>query len=448
VSGTRLVVRARRAVVDGAIRAAAVHLRDGVVTEITPYDDASLRRASHDTPAGVEVITLADDEVLLAGLVDSHVHVNEPGRTEWEGFATATRAAAAGGVTTLVDMPLNSIPPTTSVAALETKRQAARDQVAVDVAFWGGVVPGNLGALAPLQEAGVVGFKAFLAPSGVDEFPPVTYAELEAALRVLAPRGALTVVHAEDPTVLAAAAGPAGRDYGRFLAGRPPEAEQVAVDRLVDLARSSGARIHVLHVSSAAALDAVAAAQQEGLAVTAETCPHYLTLAAEDVPDGATPYKCCPPVRDAANRDRLWDALRAGVLRTVVSDHSPCTPDLKALDSGDFDRAWGGIASLQLGLPLVWTAARQRGFDLADVVRWMAQGPADLVGLPHKGRIAPGADADLVAFAPEEAWTVNAAALRHRNPVSPYDGAALTGVVRRTWLHGSSPGSGRLLTPG
>lgn len=434
-----LVVRARRAVVGDAVRPVALGVRDGTVTAITDFDGAGL------LPAAVETIDLADDEVLLPGLVDSHVHVNEPGRTAWEGFASATRAAAAGGVTTLVDMPLNSVPPTTTVAALDLKRAAARGQVAVDVAFWGGIVPGNLSQLAPLYEAGVAGFKAFLAPSGVDEFPHVGYAELEQALRELAPLGALTVVHAEDAQVLDRAAQPAGRDFRRFVAGRPVEAEVVAVGRLVELARRTGARVHVLHVSSADVCDLVAAAQHEGLAVTAETCPHYLTLAAEDVPDGATAYKCCPPVRDAANRDRLWDALLAGRVSAVVSDHSPCPPELKAADTGDFDQAWGGIASLQLGLPLVWTAASRRGVALPAVVRWMTQGPADLVGLPAKGRIAIGVDADLVAFAPDESWTVDASLLLHRHAVSPYDGTRLTGVVRRTWLAGREPGQGRLL---
>ena len=350
-----LVVRARRAVVgtDGVVRAVSVAVRDGVVVAIAPYDDP---------PSAVARVDLADDEVLIPGLVDSHVHINEPGRTEWEGFATATRAAAAGGVTTLVDMPLNSIPPTTTVAALEVKQAAARDKVHVDVAFWGGIVPGNLPDLAGLHDAGVAGFKAFLVPSGVDEFPQVSYAELAAALDIVRPWGALTVVHAEDPAVIDGATPAQGTSYARFVASRPREAEDHAIARLVELARASRARVHVLHLSSASALPALAAARAEGLDVSAETCPHYLTLAAEDVPDAATAYKCCPPIRDRANQDLLWQGLRDGVIDQVVSDHSPCTADLKALESGDFAAAWGGIASLQLGLPLVWTAARDRGF--------------------------------------------------------------------------------------
>jgi allantoinase len=428
MADVELVVRARRCVVGttGEVRAVSVAVRDGVIAAIAPYDDP---------PSAIANVDLPDDQVLIPGLVDSHVHINEPGRTEWEGFATATRAAAAGGVTTLVDMPLNSIPATTNLAALEVKQAAARGNVHVDLAFWGGIVPGNLADLAELHEAGVAGFKAFLVPSGVDEFPHVSYAELAAALDTVRPWGALTIVHAEDPTVIDSATPAHGTSYARFLASRPHAAEDRAVRRLVDLARASRARVHVLHLSSASALPRLAAARAEGLDVSAETCPHYLTLTAEDVPEGATAYKCCPPIRDRANQDLLWQGLRDGLISQVVSDHSPCTADLKALDSGDFERAWGGIASLQLGLPLVWTAARQRGFTLPDVVRWMSHRPAELARLA-KGRIAEGADADLVAFAPEQTFTVDAARLLHRNPVTPYAGRSLTGVVRRTWLRG------------
>jgi allantoinase len=430
-----LVVRARRAIVGdrAEVRAVSMAVRDGVIVAITPYDDPPLADA---------VVDLAGDEVLIPGLVDTHVHINEPGRTEWEGFASATRAAAAGGVTTLVDMPLNSIPPTTTVTALEVKRASARDTIHVDVAFWGGIVPGNGPELDGLLAAGVAGFKAFLLPSGVEEFPPVSYAELAAALDMLRPRDALTVVHAEDPAVIDGAPPPLGASYARFEASRPAAAEDHAIGRLIDLARASGARVHVLHLSSASALSLLRAARAEGIRISAETCPHYLTLAAEDVPDGATATKCCPPIRGRANQDLLWQGLRDGIIDQVVSDHSPCTADLKALDSGDFATAWGGIASLQLGLPLVWTAARARGFDLTDVVRWMAHEPARLTGLP-KGQIVVGADADLVAFAPDEAFTVEATRLLHRNPVSPYDGRSLTGVVRRTWLRGEDTANGR-----
>jgi allantoinase len=433
-----VVVRARRVVLPDGERAAAVHTAGGRITAVTAFDDA---------PA--TAMTLADDEALLPGLVDSHVHVNEPGRTEWEGFATATRAAAAGGVTTVVDMPLNSIPATTDVEALHGKRAAADGQVAVDVAFWGGAVPGNAGGLRALHEAGVVGFKCFLLDSGVPEFPPLDDAGLRAALAEVAAFDGLLAVHAEDPEVIAAAPPPAGASYAAFLASRPGAAEEAAIARLLAAVRDTGARAHVVHLADAGALPMLRRARAEGLRVTVETCPHYLTFAAEEVPDGATPFKCCPPIRETWHREALWAALDDGDLDLVVSDHSPCTPDLKRLDVGDFGLAWGGIASLQVALPAVWTGARARGIALTEVVRWMAAAPAGLAGLPGKGAIAAGKDADLMAFAPDERWTVGE--LAHRNPVTPYAGRELVGRVRRTWLRGEpADGSprGRLLGRG
>jgi allantoinase len=418
-----LAVRARRVLLPDGERAATVHTADGRITAVTGFDDA---------PSGV--VTLADDEVLLPGLVDSHVHVNEPGRTEWEGFASATRAAAAGGITTVVDMPLNSIPPTTSLEALYAKRRAAEGQVAVDVAFWGGAVPGNVDQLRPLHEAGVVGFKCFLLDSGVPEFPPLDDAGLRAALAELAVLDALLIAHAEDADVLAAAPPPDGAGYPAFLASRPPAAEEAAIGRLVAAARDTGGRAHVVHLADADALPLLRRARAEGVRVTVETCPHYLTFAAEEVPDGATAFKCCPPIRESRHREALWAALTDGDVDLVVSDHSPCTPELKRLDVGDFGLAWGGIASLQVALPAVWTGARARGLELAQVVAWMSAAPARLAGLPGKGAIAVGRDADLVAFAPDERWQVGE--LLHRNPVTPYAGRELTGAVRRTWLHG------------
>jgi allantoinase len=416
-----LVVASRRVVAPDGERAAAVCVRDGRIAAIVDYGGA-------EAAGGTDLGNVA----LLPGLVDTHVHVNEPGRTEWEGFATATRAAAAGGVTTIVDMPLNSIPPTVDVAALAVKRKAAQGQVHVDVGFWGGAVPGNAADLADLHEAGVFGFKAFLIDSGVPEFPPLDRAGLDRALRAV---DALFVVHAEDPGRVAQA--PSSRTYADFVASRPPAAEDVAIASAIAAARESGARVHVLHLSAASALPLLRAARADGVTVTAETCPHYLTLTAEEVPDGATQFKCCPPIRDAANRDALWEGLAEGLIACVVSDHSPCTPELKRPDTGDFGAAWGGISSLQLGLSIMYTEASARGFELSDVVRWMAQRPADLVGLTHKGRIAVGADADLVAFDPEAGQIVDPAALRHRHAVTPYAGRALRGAVTRTWLHGA-----------
>ncbi len=417
------VIRAARAITPGGERPVTLEIDGGriVSTDSTRHPD----------------VELGADEVLLPGLVDTHVHVNEPGRTEWEGFATATRAAALGGVTTLIDMPLNSIPPTCDPAALTVKRSAAAGQCYVDVGFWGGAIPGNLAELAPLHAAGVFGFKCFLLPSGVDEFPPLDAAELAAAMRTIAEFGGLLIVHAEDAGSVHDA--PNRLDYATFLDSRPPEAETRAIARLLDLAGDTGCRMHVLHLSSAAALPIIADARAAGTAVTVETCPHYLSFAAGEIPDGATQFKCCPPIRDDANRDALWQGLRAGLIDTIVSDHSPCTPELKR---GDFGTAWGGIASVQLGLPAVWTHARVRGFTLVDVIDWMATRTADLAGLPDRGRIAVGAAGDLVAFAPEEEFVVDARTLAHRNPVTPYDGLRLTGVVRRTWLHGVEVGAG------
>ena len=401
------------------------------------------------------VLDLADDEVLMPGLVDTHVHVNEPGRTHWEGFATATLAAAAGGVTTLIDMPLNSIPPTVDVAALHVKRRAAAGRCSVDVGFWGGAVPASLAELPAMHAAGVFGFKCFLVDSGVPEFPPLGSDGLAAAMRQVAGLGSLLVVHAEDAAVIASARPPdtgslLGTAYSSFLRTRPPDAEVAAISTLVDLARATGARVHVLHLSSAAAVPLLAAAQADGVPVTAETCPHYLALAAEWIGSGATQFKCCPPIRDQANSELLWAALGAGVIGCVVSDHSPCPPELKDLDLGDFGTAWGGISSVQLGLPVTWTQARRRGHDLADVARWMAAGQAALAGLSAKGGIAPGKDADLVAFAPDETFVVEPGQLRTRHRLTPYAGQQLNGEVRRTWLRGSDVGShqptGRLLT--
>ncbi|WP_400995683.1 allantoinase AllB [Agromyces sp. GXQ0307] len=434
-----LVFTGDRVLVDGAFAPAQVAVLDGRIARIAE-PGASLRAAHR--------VHLADDEVLIPGLVDTHVHVNEPGRTDWEGFETATRAAAAGGVTTIVDMPLNSIPPTTSVSALAVKRARASGRVFVDVGFWGGIVPDNESDLLPLAAEGVFGFKCFLVDSGVAEFPPVTAEQMERAMSVLA-RGAgsaggdadddpLVIVHAEDAAVIGASPHPHGRAYVDFLASRPDAAEGAAIAAVIDAARRTGTRAHILHLSSSAALDAVARARADGVRLTVETCPHYLALTAEQVPDGATAYKCCPPIRGAANRDALWSALEAGVIDMIVSDHSPAPAAVKFAGDGDFGVAWGGIASLQLALPVVWTEARRRGVRLERVVEWMSAAPARLVGLARegKGAIAEGADADLAILAPDDAFTVDAAALHHRHPITPYAGRELVGVVRATYLAG------------
>jgi len=420
-----LVVRGAFVLIGDNWRTAEIGITDGVIAAVsgTPLE-------------GTEVITLADDEVLVPGLVDTHVHVNEPGRTEWEGFASATRAAAAGGVTTIVDMPLNSIPATTTVEALAIKRAVAAQKAMVDVGFWGGAVPENLGTLRQLHEAGVFGFKAFLAPSGVDEFRHLDPGQLDAALDELAEFDGLLIVHAEDPAVLDANANEGGAAYHRFVESRPDAAETTAIDRVIAGVRRTGGRAHILHLSSAAALPALRAARAEGLRITVETCPHYLTISEQQIADGATQFKCCPPIRDEANRDALWQALVDGDIDIVVTDHSPSTVELKFAHDGDFARAWGGIAGLQLGLAAVWTEAASRDIPLEKVLGWMSSATARFVGLESKGRIAVGADADLVVLAPDATFTVDAAALQHKNPVTAYDGRELRGVVRRTLVAG------------
>ncbi|GHH92886.1 allantoinase AllB [Streptomyces capillispiralis] len=425
MSDAELVLRSTRVITPEGTRPASVAVADGTITAVRPHDAP--------VPAGARLEDLGDD-VLLPGLVDTHVHVNDPGRTEWEGFWTATRAAAAGGITTLIDMPLNSLPPTTTVDHLRTKRRVAADKAHIDVGFWGGALPDNTKDLRPLHEAGVFGFKAFLSPSGVDEFPHLDQEQLARSLAEIAAFDGLLIVHAEDPHHLAAAPQHGGPRYADFLASRPRHAEDTAVAHLVGQARRLGARVHVLHLSSGDALPLLAAAKADGVRVTVETCPHYLTLTAEEVPDGASEFKCCPPIREAANQDLLWQALADGTIDCVVTDHSPSTADLK---TGDFATAWGGISSLQLSLPAVWTEARRRGHGLEDVVRWMSTRTAALVGLDgRKGAIAPGHDADFAVLAPDETFTVDPAALQHRNRVTAYAGRTLYGVVRSTWLRG------------
>lgn len=385
-----------------------------------------------EVPDGARLTDFGDD-VLLPGLVDTHVHVNDPGRTEWEGFWTATRAAAAGGITTLLDMPLNSLPPTTTAANLRTKQDVARSKAHIDVGFWGGAIPSNVKDLRPLYDAGVFGFKCFLSPSGVEEFPELDQEELARSMAEIAGFGGLLIVHAEDPHQLADAPQRSGPQYADFLASRPRAAENQAIEGLIALARRLDARIHVLHLSSSDALPLIAAAKREGVRVTVESCPHFLTLTAEEVPDGATEFKCCPPIREAANQDALWQGLADGTIDCIVSDHSPCTTDLKTPDFAD---AWGGISSLQLGLPAIWTAARERGHSLDDVVRWMSTAPAALAGLSGKGAIEAGRDADFAVLAPDDTFTVDPAELYHRNQVTAYAGKTLYGVVRSTWLRG------------
>jgi allantoinase len=424
-----MVVRSTRVVFPDGERAASIHISHGTIDRLAAYDEAGGGRDLFD----------AGDLVVSPGIVDTHVHVNEPGRTEWEGFDTATRAAAAGGVTTIVDMPLNSIPATTTVEALAAKRAAARARCHVDVAFWGGVVPGNAREIDGLIDAGVRGFKCFLVASGVDEFPSVDEASLREAVPILARRGVPLLVHAESPHVIAEAARtsgqtrPACQTYQTYLNSRPPEAEVDAIRVIIRLATEFGVRSHIVHVACAEAVGEIARAKAAGVPITAETCPHYLTFAAEDISDGATEFKCAPPIREARHREALWRGLADGALDLVVTDHSPVPPSMKP--RGDFQNAWGGIASLELSLAAVWT--RARGFQPSHITRWLSDAPACLAGLGgRKGRIAAGYDADLVVWDPEAETTIDPSRLEQRHKLTPYAGRRLRGVVRTTVLRG------------
>ncbi len=486
-----LTIRSTRVVLPDGERPASIHIDGGVVTRVeewsaTPsgagrsslsglgsgerrpsYGEA--RRNGEAAKAAVERAPHVVDFghlVVSPGLVDSHVHVNEPGRTDWEGFDTATRAAAAGGVTTIVDMPLNSVPATTTVDALEEKREAARKRIHVDVGFWGGVVPGNDSHLDPLVDAGVRGFKCFLVPSGVDEFPAVDETDLRRAMPILARRDVPLLVHAESPSRIVPysihTGGQVRSTYGFYLATRPPQAEVDAIRLMIRLAGEFGVRTHIVHVAAAEAVTEIAQAKADGVPITAETCPHYLTFAADEIPDGATEFKCAPPIRESHHRAALWKALDEDVLDLVATDHSPAPPELKC--QGDFMRAWGGIASLQLSLPAVWSADAERSRDTpllvrqsselrrgspeplrgggrtsrpARIARWMSERPAALAALDRrKGRIAVGYDADLIVWDPDAEFVVDPAALQHRHKLTPYAGRRLRGRVTTTFLRG------------
>lgn len=426
-----MVIRSTRVVLRGGVQPADVHVADGRIESVE-------LRASHPAPLASRVASreLHDvgDLVVMPGIVDSHVHVNEPGRTEWEGFRTATAAAAAGGITTIVDMPLNSVPAATSVRGLEAKRAAARDAV-VNVEFWGGVVPGNAGELEALADAGVRGFKCFLSPSGVAEFEHVGEAHLRAALPILARRGLPLLAHAELPAELQAAAPNANpRRYATWLATRPAVAEVAAIALLISLCREFGAPIHVVHLAAADALPLLRAARAEGLPITVETCPHYLTFCADDIADGVTLLKCAPPIRARAHREALWQALRDGDIDFVATDHSPCPPSMKG--NGDFLAAWGGIASLELSLAATWTGASARGLSIARLAGWLCAGPARLAGLTTRGAIEPGRDADFVIWDPDAEFVVDEGALHQRHKHTPYAGLSLRGRVLETWVGG------------
>jgi allantoinase len=429
--------RSKNVLTAEGLRPATLLVEHERIAEVRSWDDA------------LAEIPLRDfgDFVLLPGLVDSHVHINDPGRTEWEGFSTATRAATSGGVTTLVDMPLNCVPETTNVAALEAKRAAAQGQTWVDWAAWGGVVPGNAEHLLPLVARGIPGFKCFLIHSGIDGFQAVNESDLRVALAKLKGTGLSLLAHAEmagpvnAATEFLNASGADWRKYSTYLASRPDAAEVEAIELLISLAEEFHTPIHIVHLASAQALPLIADARNRGVPITVETCMQYLWFAAENIPDGATEYKCAPPIRSRANREALWAALEEGLIDMVATDHSPCPPILKRRKEGLWNQAWGGISSLGLALPGIWTALNWHGYNLNEraerVAAWMAAGPARLAGLTgRKGALAPGFDADFVIFDPQTVWTVNSEHLHFRHKLSPYLGAELHGCVVETWLRG------------
>jgi allantoinase len=429
--------------------------RDGAVLVAGEKIAAVVGRG--EVPPGCRVVD-AGERMVLPGLVDAHVHINEPGRTEWEGFETATQAAAAGGITTLFDMPLNSSPVTTTKDALDAKLEAARGKLHIDCGFYGGIVPGVWGQIGPLARGGVAGFKVFLCHSGIDEFPNVAEEDLRRVMPLVARAGLPLLAHAELAGAGQGAwdvALPQARSYARYLASRPREWEHEAIGLLIRLCRETGCRVHIVHLSSADALPMIEQARNEGLPLFVECCPHYLLFAAEEIPDGDPRYKCAPPIRERENRERLWEGLQRGLIDTIGSDHSPAPRGMKQLETGDLCRAWGGIASLQLALQAVWTEASRRGISLDSVAAWMARRPAELLGIAaSKGAVAAGRDADLVVFDAAVALAVEAGSLHDRHRLTPYEGRQLRGRVEATYLRGfkifesgsfTMPGRGRVL---
>jgi allantoinase len=409
---------------------ACVEIKNELIHAIHPYGQA----------LACEVFDYAE-YVIMPGLVDSHVHINEPGRTEWEGFNTATQAAAAGGITALVDMPLNCIPVTTTKAAFEEKLAAVDDKLWVDCGFWGGVIPQNINDLDELLNAGVLGVKSFLIDSGIEEFPAVESKDIRAAMPILAKHNVPYLIHAEldcggfnDVEIT--------KEYNSFLASRPKKWENDAIALMVDMARESringdNCKVHIVHLSSDEALSMIAQAKAEGLHFSAETCPHYLTIAAENIPDGKTLFKCCPPIRENSNREHLWQAIADKRLDFIVSDHSPCTPELKHIDTGDIEKAWGGISALQFGISLIWTEAKERGFTLVDIVRLMSTATAKFAGLDAiKGEIKVGNHADILVFDPNAEFIITNEMIKHRHNITPYAGRKVTGQVQHTFVRG------------
>ena len=423
---SKTIIKSNRIITPSGIRPGYIIINDGVIEDVV------------EQLSSVSEVTVTDvgNAVVMAGIIDPHVHINEPGRTDWEGFDTATRAAIAGGITTVVDMPLNSTPVTTTAQALDQKIAATKNQLHTNVGFWGGVVPGNENEIEGLIKCGVLGFKAFLTHSGIDDFANVTEADLVKVMPIIARHGLPLLVHCELTDSINRV-NHNNRSYANYLASRPAFWEDDAIALMIRLCEQFNCRVHIVHVSSASSIIQIEQAKQKGLPLTAETAQHYLYFCAEEIKDGQTQFKCAPPIRNKANNNQLWKALQNGILNFVATDHSPATPDLKEITSGNFLKAWGGIASLQIALPVLWTAAKQRNIGVEHIAKWLSENPAKLIGLEHKkGRIEKGYDADLVIWNPDESFTVTEQMILHKHKITPYLGEQLYGTVHSTYLGG------------
>jgi allantoinase len=420
-----VAIKSKRIILSEGEREGVVIIKDGkIIDVVNSLDD--LQKNVID----------AGDKLVMPGVIDPHVHINEPGRTAWEGFDTATKAALAGGITTLVDMPLNASPVTTTVKAFEEKLTATKGHLHTNCGFWGGVIPGNVNDIQPLIEKGVLGFKAFLTHSGIDEFPNVTEDDLGKAMPIIAKAGLPLLVHCE---LTGNTQQPTGnsRYYKNYLHSRPRKWEDDAIALMIRLCEKYQCHVHIVHLSSSNSIEQIIKAKQRGLSLTVETGQHYLYFSAEEIRDGQTQFKCAPPIREKENNEKLWQALKEGVIDFVATDHSPATPDLKQLESGDFMKAWGGIASLQFALPVLWTAAKKRNCTVTEMAKWLCENPAKLIGKAGtKGRIAKGYDADIVIWDETGSFTVSEQMILHKHKTTPYLNEQLFGVVEQTYLSG------------
>ncbi len=421
-------IYSKRTLIEDKLVPATLFIKDGKIKDI-----------QNDKPSDTTNLIDVGEDILMPGIIDPHVHINEPGRTDWEGFETATKAAAAGGITSLVDMPLNSAPVTTSVTAYQEKRNSTIRKLYVNCGFWAGLVPDNCQSLERLLDSGVLGIKAFLTHSGIDDFPNVTREHLEKAMPEIAKRNLPLLLHCEldekheglqnllkTPT-----------SYNAYLNSRPRSWEDKAIEMVIDLCEKYNCRTHIVHLSSSNSIEQIIAGKKKGLPLTVETGQHYLYFNAESIPDARTEYKCAPPIREKENNEKLLDALLDGTIDFVGTDHSPAPPDLKEIDSGNFAKAWGGIAGLQFALPVLWTVVSKKGATVLDVSKWMSSNVAKFIGLNNvKGKIAIGYDADLTVWNPEEYFTVNEKNIQHRHKVCPYIGENLKGVIKKTIVNG------------